>query len=52
MWAMRDDWVQKFGEARTDWMLRKSRNLCLYPNVYLMDQFSLADPRHPPDLGR
>ena len=21
-------------------MLRKSRNLCLYPNVYLMDQFS------------
>ena len=25
---------------KADWMLRKSRNLCLYPNVYLMDQFS------------
>ncbi|MGO9429316.1 benzoate 1,2-dioxygenase large subunit [Rhodoblastus sp.] len=40
LWGMRDAWIQKFGEARTDWMLRKSRNLCLYPNVYLMDQFS------------
>jgi benzoate/toluate 1,2-dioxygenase alpha subunit len=40
LWAMRDAWIQKFGEARTDWMLRKSRNLCVYPNVYLMDQFS------------
>jgi benzoate/toluate 1,2-dioxygenase alpha subunit len=32
--------VEKFGEAKADWMLGKSRNLCLYPNVYLMDQFS------------
>ncbi len=40
LWAKREEWIQKFGEARTDWMLRKSRNLCLYPNVYLMDQFS------------
>ena len=39
-WAKRPEWVEKFGEARADWMLRKSRNLCLYPNVYLMDQFS------------
>ncbi|MDE3009340.1 MAG: benzoate 1,2-dioxygenase large subunit [Pseudomonadota bacterium] len=38
--AMREQWVASFGEARADWMLRKSRNLCLYPNVYLMDQFS------------
>jgi benzoate/toluate 1,2-dioxygenase alpha subunit len=22
------------------WMVHRSRNLCLYPNVYLMDQFS------------
>ncbi|MFA9219174.1 MAG: SRPBCC family protein, partial [Sphingomonadaceae bacterium] len=39
MYAKRPEWVEKFGEARADWMLRKSRNLCLYPNVYLMDQF-------------
>ena len=25
--------------ARTDWMIENSRNLCLYPNLYLMDQF-------------
>ena len=40
LWAKRAEWVEKFGEDRADWMLRKSRNLCLYPNVYLMDQFS------------
>ncbi|NLH83070.1 MAG: Rieske 2Fe-2S domain-containing protein, partial [Phyllobacteriaceae bacterium] len=40
LWGKRAEWVEKFGEARADWMLRKSRNLCLYPNVYLMDQFS------------
>ena len=40
MYAKRPEWIEKFGEARADWMLRKSRNLCLYPNVYLMDQFS------------
>jgi len=40
LWAKRDEWIEKFGEARADWMLSKSRNLCLYPNVYLMDQFS------------
>ncbi|HVO33673.1 MAG TPA: Rieske 2Fe-2S domain-containing protein [Elusimicrobiota bacterium] len=40
LWTMRDEWIQKFGEAKADWMLRKSRNLCLYPNLYLMDQFS------------
>ena len=38
--SKRDEWVEKFGEARADWMLGRSRNLCLYPNVYLMDQFS------------
>jgi len=40
LWSKRDEWVQKFGEAKADWMLQKSRNLCIYPNVYLMDQFS------------
>ena len=40
LWGKRAEWIEKFGEARADWMLKKSRNLCLYPNVYLMDQFS------------
>ena len=40
LFAKRAEWVEKFGEGKADWMLRKSRNLCLYPNVYLMDQFS------------
>ena len=34
-----------------DWMLKYSRNLCLYPNVYIMDQFGSADPALPPDRG-
>nr|WP_306566846.1 benzoate 1,2-dioxygenase large subunit [Aquabacterium sp.] len=36
---IRDELVAKFGQARADWMINHSRNLCLYPNVYLMDQF-------------
>ncbi|MCH8180098.1 MAG: benzoate 1,2-dioxygenase large subunit [Proteobacteria bacterium] len=36
---IRDELVAKFGQARADWMIGHSRNLCLYPNVYLMDQF-------------
>ncbi len=36
----RDRLVAEFGEAKADWMISNSRNLCLYPNVYLMDQFS------------
>ena len=36
----RDDLIERCGEARADWMISNSRNLCLYPNVYLMDQFS------------
>ncbi|MFI6283390.1 Rieske 2Fe-2S domain-containing protein [Streptomyces sp. NPDC051018] len=36
----RDELVASFGEDRADWMIGVSRNLCLYPNVYLMDQFS------------
>src|SRR5690606_33150184 len=31
---------QQFGEARADSIVRTTKNLCLYPNVYLMDQFS------------
>jgi len=36
----RDRLVNEFGEAKADWMIKNSRNLCLYPNVFLMDQFS------------
>jgi benzoate/toluate 1,2-dioxygenase subunit alpha len=35
-----DTLKEQFGEATGDFMVRGSRNLCLYPNVYLMDQFS------------
>ncbi|OWJ64499.1 benzoate 1,2-dioxygenase large subunit [Inquilinus limosus] len=39
-WERREELTERFGEARAEWMVRRSRNLCLYPNVYLMDQFS------------
>ncbi|MFF8609513.1 benzoate 1,2-dioxygenase large subunit [Streptomyces sp. NPDC015346] len=35
----RDELVAEYGEDKADWMIGVSRNLCLYPNVYLMDQF-------------
>jgi benzoate/toluate 1,2-dioxygenase subunit alpha len=38
--ARRDELIGQYGQARADWMIGNSRNLCLYPNVYLMDQFS------------
>lgn len=36
----REELARDFGEARADWMISNLRNLCLYPNVFLMDQFS------------
>jgi len=39
-WSRREELATQFGQARADWMVQRSRNLCLYPNVYLMDQFS------------
>lgn len=38
-YAYRDEYVASYGEAMADWMIERSRNLCLYPNVYIMDQF-------------
>lgn len=35
----RDEFAERCGPATADWMIQNSRNLCLYPNVYLMDQF-------------
>ncbi len=39
-WDRRDELIASYGQARADWMIEKSRNLCIYPNVFLMDQFS------------
>ena len=39
-WDRREELAARYGQAMSDWMVRRSRNLCLYPNVYLMDQFS------------
>lgn len=36
----RDELKEKFGEEKGEFMVGASRNLCLYPNVYIMDQFS------------
>ncbi len=36
----RGELAEQHGQAMADWMINRSRNLCLYPNVYLMDQFS------------
>lgn len=33
------EYAEKFGASTARWMIERSRNLCLYPNVYLMDQF-------------
>jgi len=35
----REAFAEKFGKPTAGWMIERSRNLCLYPNVYLMDQF-------------
>ena len=39
-WERRYELAASHGQARADWMVQRSRNLCLYPNMYLMDQFS------------
>ncbi|MDR7330088.1 benzoate 1,2-dioxygenase large subunit [Corynebacterium guangdongense] len=35
-----DELKELHGEERANFMVGVSRNLCLYPNVYIMDQFS------------
>ncbi len=40
LFERRDELIEKVGEATADWMIGYLRNLCIYPNVYLMDQFS------------
>lgn len=40
LYPVRDQVAERVGENQAEWMINNSRNLCLYPNVYLMDQFS------------
>ena len=34
------EWVEEYGETKAEWMVGVMRNLCVYPNVFLMDQMS------------
>jgi benzoate/toluate 1,2-dioxygenase subunit alpha len=40
LYEKREELMAQYGEAKADWMIGNLRNLCLYPNVFLMDQFS------------
>ena len=40
VYAHREELEQRLGKARADLIVGQTRNLGLYPNVYLMDQFS------------
>jgi benzoate/toluate 1,2-dioxygenase subunit alpha len=40
LWSSLDELKERFGDAKGEFMVKGSRNLCLYPNVYVMDQFS------------
>lgn len=35
-----EEWTEQHGKTKAEWMVGVLRNLCLYPNVFLMDQFS------------
>ncbi len=39
IWNQREELAQRVGQERADFIVRQTRNLCLYPNVFLMDQF-------------
>ncbi len=40
LYPVREQLAERVGANQAEWMINNSRNLCLYPNVYLMDQFS------------
>lgn len=40
LYPVRDQLAARVGQNMAEWMINNSRNLCIYPNVYLMDQFS------------
>lgn len=35
-----DEYEQSFGTDKADWMVKNFRNLCVYPNLFIMDQTS------------
>ncbi|SFF21265.1 Rieske 2Fe-2S domain-containing protein [Paracidovorax wautersii] len=40
VYSHREALKERLGEDRAEFIVSQTRNLCLYPNVYLMDQFS------------
>ena len=40
VYAHREEIKARVGETQTDFIVNQTRNLCVYPNVFLMDQFS------------
>jgi len=40
VWDRREEIAARVGEDKAEFIVNQTRNLCLYPNVYLMDQFS------------
>lgn len=40
LYAHLDDLAARHGRAKAQWMVENMRNLCVYPNLYLMDQMS------------
>lgn len=40
VWNRREDLAARLGADKAGFIVNQTRNLCLYPNVFLMDQFS------------
>lgn len=40
IYAHREELAARLGQERADFIVNQTRNLALYPNVYIMDQFS------------
>ncbi|MCC4594150.1 Rieske 2Fe-2S domain-containing protein [Xanthomonas campestris pv. phormiicola] len=40
VYAQREELAQRLGAERAGFIVEQTRNLCLYPNLFLMDQFS------------
>lgn len=40
IYSQREALAERLGEEKAEFIVNQTRNLCLYPNVYLMDQFS------------
>jgi benzoate/toluate 1,2-dioxygenase alpha subunit len=39
-YAQLDELTARYGRAKAEWLVGNLRNLCVYPNLYLMDQMS------------